>query len=121
MSSVFHGAYMTIAASGSHDANGGLFIDDLEPPLVVDYTKDDEPRALVRCPAFDVEYLHEAPINSRAWILQDLVLSRRTVHFAKDQIYWQCQSLMMSEDGLIQNNTFESMRFTVFIRTLGFF
>jgi hypothetical protein len=43
----------------------------------------------------------EAPLNQRAWVLQELLLSSRVVHFAKDQMYWQCSSRLASEDGLL--------------------
>lgn len=33
----------------------------------------------------------EAPLNSRAWVVQERVLPRRTLHFAKDQIFWECR------------------------------
>jgi hypothetical protein len=70
----------------------------------------DTPPALVRCPAADVRKLQKAPINARAWTLQELILSRRTVHFAADQLFWQCRTLLLSEDGLVQADKFESLR-----------
>lgn len=51
----------------------------------------------------------EAPLNQRAWVLQELLLSSRVIHFAQDQMYWQCSSMLASEDGLLNcglvNNT----------------
>ena len=33
-----------------------------------------------------------APLNQRAWVLQERVLSPRILHFASNQIFWECQS-----------------------------
>lgn len=40
-------------------------------------------------------------IHKRGWIFQEMVLSRRVVHFCEDQMYWQCHSLLESEDGIV--------------------
>lgn len=50
------------------------------------------------------QYILEAPLNQRAWVLQELLLSSRVVHFAQDQMYWQCSSRLTSEDGLLDQN-----------------
>jgi hypothetical protein len=42
----------------------------------------------------DVE---EGILNSRAWVYQERALSRRTIHFAKSQTYWECGSIIRSE------------------------
>lgn len=36
----------------------------------------------------DVE---EAPLNTRAWVMQERLLSPRTFHFGWRQVYWQCR------------------------------
>ncbi|KAK4891846.1 hypothetical protein LTR27_009545 [Elasticomyces elasticus] len=36
---------------------------------------------------------------TRAWTLQERLLARRTLHFATDQIYWECNGCMTGEDG----------------------
>lgn len=52
-------------------------------------------------PAFgrpiDPPMLH--PLNSRGWTLQERILSRRTLHYSADQIYWECDGGILSEDG----------------------
>ncbi|PMD65609.1 HET-domain-containing protein, partial [Hyaloscypha bicolor E] len=49
----------------------------------------------------------EAPLNQRAWVLQELLLSSRVIHFAQDQMYWQYSSRLASEDGLLDNKLVE--------------
>ncbi len=47
-----------------------------------------------------LEYvLDRSPLASRAWTLQERTLSRRTIHFAKDQMYWECQRHCVAENG----------------------
>ncbi|KAK3635207.1 hypothetical protein LTR56_014816 [Elasticomyces elasticus] len=36
---------------------------------------------------------------TRAWTLQERLLARRTLHFATDQIYWECNGCLSGEDG----------------------
>ena len=109
MASVFSGAALTLAATDSEDGNGGLFFSSLDPPTETTYDEGGAP-ILLRCPAADERLIHVSPLNSRAWTLQELVLSRRTIHFSKKQLDWQCKELFLSEDGLIQNDVFASFR-----------
>lgn len=38
---------------------------------------------------------------SRAWVLQEMILSPRLLHYGAEQIWWQCRhTALMSEDGL---------------------
>jgi hypothetical protein len=39
------------------------------------------------------------PLNERAWTLQERVLSCHIIHFAEQQIVWQCKTCALSEDG----------------------
>ena len=43
--------------------------------------------------------IERSPTNKRAWILQERALSRRILHFGKEQIFWECGSFALSEDG----------------------
>jgi len=38
------------------------------------------------------------PLLSRAWVYQERRLSKRTIHFGKHQVYWECQTCFASED-----------------------
>jgi hypothetical protein len=42
-----------------------------------------------------------------------MILSKRTIHFTKDQMYWQCHKTMASEDGYIQQDEFVSVGFSL--------
>lgn len=38
-------------------------------------------------------------LSDRAWILQERVISRRILHFGKNQMFWECRSTALAEDG----------------------
>ncbi|KAK2597333.1 hypothetical protein QQS21_006029 [Conoideocrella luteorostrata] len=46
----------------------------------------------------------QAHLNKRGWVFQERLLSRRTLHFASDQVYWECGQRIVSEDGLQHKN-----------------
>ncbi|KAK4248959.1 putative heterokaryon incompatibility protein [Corynascus novoguineensis] len=43
--------------------------------------------------------LENQPLSTRGWTLQERLLSPRTVHYATDQIYFECEQRILSEDG----------------------
>ena len=47
--------------------------------------------------------VERSPINTRAWILQERALSPRILHYGKEQIFWECRSFELSEDGSIHS------------------
>jgi hypothetical protein len=38
------------------------------------------------------------PLNQRAWVFQERVLSRRLIHFSSDSIYWECGEHVRCDD-----------------------
>ncbi|KAH8656755.1 heterokaryon incompatibility protein-domain-containing protein [Ilyonectria robusta] len=45
--------------------------------------------------------LFDEPLMSRAWALQERLLAYRILHFASDQIFFECNSHFVSEDGAV--------------------
>ena len=43
------------------------------------------------------EQVRDSPIYQRGWILQERLLSPRTVYFGKEQIFWVCEELQACE------------------------
>ncbi|KAL4889851.1 heterokaryon incompatibility protein-domain-containing protein [Aspergillus ambiguus] len=41
----------------------------------------------------------DEPLSSRGWTLQERVLSPRIIHYAADQMYFECDYTLLSEDG----------------------
>jgi hypothetical protein len=38
------------------------------------------------------ENLIQTPLNCRAWVMQERILSPRVIHFGKHQLFWRCRS-----------------------------
>ena len=56
----------------------------------------------------DFDPLQSSHLSTRGWTLQERFLSRRTIHFAQDQIFYECDSGIWSEDGYV----FKTPRFS---------
>lgn len=41
--------------------------------------------------------ISQAPLNRRAWVMQERHLSRRIVHYTKQQVFWECHETLVSE------------------------
>ncbi|RMZ69982.1 tol [Pyrenophora seminiperda CCB06] len=98
MGSVYSGAACTIASTGSSTSTGGCFhsrspmslepckigvssVDALSPHWI--YARRDD--------VFDFDRnVDQAPLNTRSWVMQERLLSRRILHFGADMIYWEC-------------------------------
>jgi hypothetical protein len=109
MNKVYRNAALTLAPSVSSDAYGGLFR-ARDPSLVLPYkmqvqVEEPESNAVSQKTFYAVPRsswkfeVSESPLNQRAWVLQERVLSPRTVYFGKDQIFWECR-------GMVANSTF---------------
>ena len=58
--------------------------------------------------------LQHEPLNSRGWTLQERLLSPRTLHYATDQMYWECEKTFFAEDGSFFDPTFFSLNTTIY-------
>ncbi|CZR60751.1 uncharacterized protein PAC_10647 [Phialocephala subalpina] len=53
------------------------------------------------------------PLSSRGWTLQERLLPTRIIHYAKDQIYFECPDAIRSEDGFVFPSVFFNLDFLV--------
>jgi hypothetical protein len=117
MASVYQNAYFTIAATASASSQESL----LSPrPAAVTLELDarDGVSEVVhaRLHPLGSQSLSNSPLFQRAWAFQEMILSPRILHFAEDQMYWQCRNDLFSEDGLVRltsplQNYFQSGKF----------
>ncbi|KAI0602079.1 heterokaryon incompatibility protein-domain-containing protein [Biscogniauxia sp. FL1348] len=118
MLGVYRGGFLCIAALGSPDDEGGCFFErdvKIAAPMAISLSPpsssvgtgnerkkrdskldfDDDPfagkyyRLEEENEAWKVSFTGE-PLLSRAWVLQERMLSRRTLYFGRLQVFWEC-------------------------------
>ena len=102
MALVYEGAYLTIAATAAKDGTQGLFTPRTPQNLVEIPCNPTDPTSgsmyIGRKDRKAEVEVFTGPLNSRAWVLQERLFSRRTIHFASDQLYWECDKDLWAED-----------------------
>lgn len=90
MESVFSQAYCTIAATAAADSSAGFLERNIRTNYV--YVRDISGNELYVSSDIDDfdEDVGKAKLNTRAWVMQEAVLARRTIHFSANQMYWEC-------------------------------
>jgi len=90
MEAVFTNAYCTIAADSAADSTVG-FLKERQLPHYVEVPDSAHGRIYI-CEAIDDFHrdVEEGVLAQRAWVLQERALSRRTIHFTTNQLYWEC-------------------------------
>lgn len=61
----------------------GVFVDIQETTAVERYRRE----------------VNSGPLNLRAWVLQERVLSARVLHYAATSVYWDCEEAHLSDSG----------------------
>lgn len=91
MGQVFSNAHCTIAATSAATSNEGFLTPKLNSTLFA--TLETPDGSLLHISEFMEDCnrdLESAPLNTRGWVMQERALSRRTLHFTKTQVYWEC-------------------------------
>jgi hypothetical protein len=102
MGHVYGNAIFTIAAQGASSAEMGLFpscapfdVSTSSCPLLAD---GGHQSVWVKAEAPDwVASVGESPLQQRAWVLQERLLSTRLVHFTQHCVFWECAEICASE------------------------
>ena len=98
MKNVYKNALITIAATGASDSSIGCF-STRDPSLIKGFeiptSRDGQPSDTMHCLNVDVwaDGVIKAPLNQRAWVVQERLLSRRVLHFGAQQVYWECHEV----------------------------
>lgn len=95
MGQIYEGAVVNIAATWAADGSLGIY-HARDPATVAapDLSEGSTTLARLRMYTDDIE---EAPLNTRAWVLQERYLAPGQLSFTKNQVYWECQELMACE------------------------
>jgi hypothetical protein len=99
MRDVYTNAALTVATTASRNSQGGLFYTRsplLISPCFVAMERDGfqfQPLIVYLFDKFRIfgrTYAVSAPLGTRGWAMQERILSRRILHCAEDQLYWEC-------------------------------
>ena len=104
MLEVYSFATLTVAATASRNADGGLFF--TRSPLYISPCRIHVEwgaltyHTLIAYHAVDSDgtlEVEQGPLNKRAWALQERLLSPRVLHCAERQLHWECCCLEARE------------------------
>jgi Heterokaryon incompatibility protein (HET) len=118
MGDIYRNSVCTIAATASKDGDGGCFRlrstlrnlpcrlwDDEGHEIRVDVERDFVAKR------YRLE-VNSGPLNARAWVLQERILSPRILHYSETSVYWDCQEAHCSDTGYqISDDSFLSWGF----------
>ncbi|KAI8966787.1 hypothetical protein F5Y11DRAFT_361831 [Daldinia sp. FL1419] len=92
MGQVFSDAHFTIAASSAKSTNEGFLLPRTSRPCI--QLSINGTRKLYVCINIDNfrRDVEAGELNSRGWVLQERALSRRSIYFSSNQVYWECGS-----------------------------
>ncbi|KAJ9662294.1 hypothetical protein H2198_001428 [Neophaeococcomyces mojaviensis] len=96
-------ATLNLAATGAPDDSTGLFFSRnalaLQPATVEvgeGFGISGGSYKVLRSTIWE-DLVDASPLAQRAWVFQERALSKRTLHFARNEILWECQQMCCSE------------------------
>jgi len=119
MQDIYSGSSLTIAATDAFDSLEGCFFNDnrssdsgldklgnnkdhQECVFFTTYDLGGNSATIVRMQPRDIRVATENTVlDTRGWVLQEWVLSHRTVHCMRSELHWQCRSSYQTETGII--------------------
>jgi len=111
MAAIFHAGTITLSATSSKNCYGGCGLTMKNGPVMrfrnisgrgPDFVARETP-GFGQSPTIVINNeLRHAPVTTRAWILQEKMLSCRILHTMDSQFVWQCRSAAGSEDGIAE-------------------
>jgi Heterokaryon incompatibility protein (HET) len=111
MGAIYANSYFTIAATAAEHSGEGFLRSRTLNRVSISFRRSSaseiDGNMYFRNPSDFIrdqeDYVLGSPLLKRAWVLQETLLSRRTVHFSSKQIYWECRSTFGAEDGMIND------------------
>jgi hypothetical protein len=109
MGLVYSHAWCTIAASSAKSCHDGihLFREDrnYSSNIILDGDQGSRVRVSIsQPPPTWATFYNNNPLNRRGWTFQERELSPRILHFAADQMWWECRSIRAQEDPPLEND-----------------
>ena len=99
MGNYYSSSTLTLAATFAVDGSQGCYSSRraLNESVLLRSTLDDLDFLFSDRKQSFKEGISNAPLNDRGWVVQEKYLSKRTVHFARGQVFWVCNKIAASE------------------------
>lgn len=108
MDQVYAHSYCNISATAAMDGSQGLYSHRKRSKFWADDVSLEtrglggvDTSRIVRCTMSDLSFwdddVENAPVNKRAWVLQERLLAPRVLHWCKDQIAFECRTWDQAE------------------------
>ncbi|KAE9380824.1 HET-domain-containing protein, partial [Stipitochalara longipes BDJ] len=99
MASIYRNSILTIAASRARSSMEGILPDVSErrSPLVIHSETRPVPLYIDSVPRSWNACIEESALSDRAWVLQERLLSCRTLFFSSQQMFWECKTKRASQ------------------------
>ncbi|TGJ86726.1 hypothetical protein E0Z10_g2075 [Xylaria hypoxylon] len=115
MGKYYSSSYLTIAATSAQGSSYGFLGPRPDMPYVAlmdQGSSGPHQHPLYICEAIDDFHSHVdlAELNHRGWVFQERALSRRTIHFAAKQTYWECGGDNSGSGGEVRCETLAQMQ-----------
>jgi hypothetical protein len=102
---VYANSACNVAASASHDSEGGLFRardpKSLQPPYLSASVFSDDSKSPRNYHVYDIEHWNKrvqyGPLHKRGWVYQEILLAPRVLYFGLNEVLWECFTRMDSE------------------------
>jgi hypothetical protein len=105
MPEIYENAYVTLAATFSSDSSTGCFtradecykaqafaVEDLDGKKHQLFVRRHVPHSKITGRHHKLEIDEEYPLLTRAWVLQERLLSPRVLHFGRHELFWECKA-----------------------------
>lgn len=102
MRDIYTHSVCNIAATGAANSHGGCYfernVSDILP-CTIPKNSQGSPSIDFAVVSMDLwtDDIERAPLNQRGWVLQERLLAPRTLHFAAQQIFWECNEMNACE------------------------
>lgn len=97
MGEIYKRALFNIAAIGSVDQSPGFLFEKDASQLLPHRFKDAYHQYVVIRTHFWDKEIDSAPLNCRAWVLQERVLAPRVLYFHQKRLFWECRQMRRCE------------------------
>lgn len=110
MPEIYENAYVTLAAAHSANGSGGCFskagaeyksrgftVEDRNGQTHELFMRRHVPHSVLAGWHFKLEVARNYPILSRAWVLQERLLSSRVLYFGQHELFWECKEAAACE------------------------